>query len=245
MRLSSRMTTTGLVLALPLALASLSPVFAQSSQTKPEDTYTRLEISGSGSVKAAPNQLVARFRAESRAKTAAAAQQAVNAQVHQALEQAGKTNDIKAAVLQYSVSESQQDKAPSSWIAGQELTFTATDGTALLPLTGQLQGEGLMLEDLSWSLSPENQKALMLEAGKKAVEDLKKQAETLAAPLGLHVVRFTNISVSNGAFPRPVLMMAAMASARGGADSAPPPPSSTAEEQTVQARATATVLLAP
>nr|WP_298798276.1 SIMPL domain-containing protein [uncultured Acetobacter sp.] len=237
MRISSRIAATS---TLALALTASSPAFAQ---TKPEEAYTRLEISGSGSVKAAPDQLIARFRAESRDKSAAAAQKAVNALVHKAVEQSGKATSVKAAVLQYSVSESHPDKtAPSSWIAWQSLTFTAPDGTDLLPLTGQLQGEGLMLEDLSWSLSSDNQKKLMLEAEKNAVEDLKKQADTLATSLGLHVLRFANVSIANNSFPRPMLMMAMPASGPG--DSAPPP-SSTAEVQTVRATASATVLLAP
>lgn len=239
MRLSSRLTSLS---ALALALTAVTPALALA-QNKPEDSYTRLEINGSGSIKAAPDQLIARFRAESRDKTAAAAQKAVNTLVHHAVEQSAKTAGVKAAVLEYSVSENRPDKAPTSWTASQALTFTAPDGSALLPLTGDLQGEGLMLEDLSWSLSPENQKKLMLDAEKNAVEDLKKQADTLAASLGLHVVRFASVSMSSGGFPRPVMMMAM--AARGPAADSAPPPSSTAEVQTVRATAHATVLLAP
>lgn len=241
MRLSPRIPALG---TLGLALATtLAVTGAALAEGKPEDSYTRLELNGSGSVQAPPDQLIARFRAESREKTAATAQQAVNTLVHKAVEQAGKTAGVKAAVLQYSVSENQPEKGPSSWTASQALTFTAADGAALLPLTGQLQGEGLMLEDLSWSLSPENEKKLMLEAEKKAVNDLKTQADTLAATLGLHVVRFAHVSLSHGGFPHPVMMMA-MPAARAMADSAPPP-SSTAETQTVRASANATILLAP
>lgn len=237
MRLSPRLTALG---ALTLALTAASPALAEST---PTDTYTRLELSGTGTVQAAPDQLIARFQAESRGKTAAAAQQAVNTLVHNAVEQSARTPGIKAAVLQYSVSENQPDKGPTSWTASQALTFTATDGKDLLPLTGELQGEGLLLEGLSWSLSPENQKKLMLEAQKNAVEDLKKQADTLAASLGLHVVRFATVSLSNDGFPHPVMMMAM--SARAAMAPSAPPPSSTAETQTVRATANATVLLAP
>lgn len=241
MRLSPRLPSFRAP-AFALAVALIAPTLA-FAETKPEETYTRLDISGSGSVQAAPDQLTAHFRAEGRAKTAAAAQQAVNTLVHKAVEQSGKTSGIKAAVLQYSVSEERPDKAPASWTASQSLTFTAPDGSGLLPLTGDLQGEGLILEDLSWSLSPENQKTLKLDAEKKAVEDLKKQADTLAASLGLHVVRFAKVSISDGGYPRPVMLMAMPARA-GLADGAPPP-SSTAEVQTVHASANATVLLAP
>ncbi|MCP1215838.1 SIMPL domain-containing protein [Acetobacter orientalis] len=215
---------------------------ANAAETAQAASYTKLELTASGSVQAPPDQLAASFRAESRSNSAAAAQKAVNTQVSKAAEQAKQANGVKYAISHYSVSEMRDDKAKNAvWTASQDLTFTAPDGEALLPLTGQLQANGLILEGLDWSLSPDKQKALQLEAEKAAVTDLKKQADTLAATLGLHVVRFERISLSGSPYPRPIFM-AAMA--RSSMDAAPAP-SSTAETQTVHASVTATVLLAP
>ena len=228
--------------ACAMAMFSIGPAHAQDS--KAEDSYTKLDLTGSGSVEAPPDQLTASFRAQSRDSSAAAAQQAVNTQVHKAAELAEQAGGVTAAILHYSVSEirGEKEKQASSWSASQTMTFTAPDGKTLLPLTGKLQANGLLLEGLEWSLSPQKQQTLLLEAEKAAVADLKKQAATLAASLGLHVVRFATVSVSGTPFPRP-MFMAAMA-ARSVADAAPPP-SSTMETQTVRASANATVLLAP
>lgn len=222
-----------------LAVSSVSI----AAENDAEARYTKLDITGTGTIQAPPDQLTARFRAESRDTSAAAAQQSVNTQVHKATDLAEKAKGVTYAVLHYSVSElrGEKDKTPPSWSASQTMTFTATDGKSLLPLTGQLQANGLLLEGLEWSLSPDKQKTLFLEAEKAAVTDAKKQAETLAATLGLKVVRFSTISVSGSSFPRPVFMAAMAARSMDSVT----PPSSTAETQNVNATANATVLLAP
>lgn len=158
---------------------------ANAAETAQAASYTKLELTASGSVQAPPDQLAASFRAESRSNSAAAAQKAVNTQVSKAAEQAKQANGVKYAISHYSVSEMRDDKAKNAvWTASQDLTFTAPDGEALLPLTGQLQANGLILEGLDWSLSPDKQKALQLEAEKAAVTDLKNRLIPLPLLLG-------------------------------------------------------------
>ncbi|MDE7547054.1 SIMPL domain-containing protein [Acetobacter fabarum] len=222
-------------------LAHTLPAHAQDS-AKP---YTRLEIHTTGITEAAPDKLSARFRAESQNKNAASAQGDVNAVVKKATDEAAKNTDIKAAVLQYSVYETRPEKARPYWTASQTLSFSATDGKSLLPLAGQLQAQGLILEGLDWSLSDEKRQSLFLESEKKAIAELKKQADTLAQSLGLHVARFAQISVSDQKYPRPMPIMLRAAVAGAANDSIGSSPSSTAEAQTVRADLRATVLLEP
>lgn len=231
-----------------VALASGMAVLAHTPAAHAEDNkepYTRLEIHATGTTEAAPDKLSARFRAESQNKNAASAQGGVNAVVKQATDEAAKNADIKAAVLQYSVYETRPEKASPYWTASQTLSFSATDGKNLLPLAGQLQAKGLILEGLDWSLSDEKRQSLFLEAEKKAIIELKKQADTLAQSLGLHVARFTQISVSDQGYPHPMPIMLRAAVAGAANDSLDASPSSTAETQTVRADLRATVLLEP
>ena len=213
------------------------------AEDKSSEPYTRLDIHATGTVEAPPDKLSARFRAESQNKTAASAQGDVNAVVKKATDAAARNTDIKAAVLQYSVYETRPEKARPYWTASQTLNFSATDGKNLLPLAGQLQAQGLILEGLDWSLSDEKRQSLFLEAEKKAVTELKKQADTFAASLGLHVARFTQISVSDQGFPHPMPVM--LRAAAASSDAITYSPSSTAENQTVHADLRATVLLTP
>lgn len=234
------------VMLVALAATMIVPAtITQAAETSAENqNTTRLILSGSGTAQAQPDQLKAHFRIESRNSTAAAAQKAVNTLVHDAIEQAKKNKGITYTVQNYDVSEWRDDKIKnkSTWSASQTLTLVSADSDELLPLTGQLQSNGLLLEGLEWSLSPEKQNTLLLEAKKNAVTDLQKQSDTLAQALKMHVVRFERISLSDTPFPRP-LIMAAMARSKMAEDA--PAPSATAETQTVHATASATVLLAP
>lgn len=204
------------------------------------NTFTRLELSASGTTEAAPDQLIATFRAEARNKNAATAQQAVNALVQKMTELTGKNDAIQLAVTGYDVSETHPDKEAAFWTATQQLTLKAQNGNALLPLAGQFQANGLILERLDWSISDDKRQALFLDAEKDAIADLKKQADTIAASLGLHVVRFANVTISENPILRPMPVMMAMARS---ADAVAP--SSTAQTQHVRANAHASLLLAP
>ncbi|MFT9418521.1 SIMPL domain-containing protein [Acetobacter sp.] len=231
-----------------LALASGVAVLAHTLPAHAQDNtepYTRLEIHATGTTEAAPDKLSARFRAESQNRNAASAQGDVNAVVKKATDEAARNTDIKTAVLQYSVYETQPEKGRPYWTASQTLSFSATDGKSLLPLAGQLQAQGLILEGLEWSLSDEKRQSLFLDAEKKAITELKKQADTLAQSLGLRVARFVQISVSDQEYPRPMPIMLRAAVAGVANDAAGASPSSTAEAQTVRADLRATVLLEP
>lgn len=83
---------------------------------------------------------------------------------------------------------------------------------------------------------------LLLDAEKNAIAELKKQADTVAASLGLHVVRFSNVTISENPIIRPMPMMMSMARS---ADASAAAPSSTAQTQHVHANARATILLGP
>lgn len=205
-------------------------------------TFTKLELSASGTTDAAPDQLTAIFRAEARNKNAATAQQAVNALVQKITEQTGKNDAVQLAVTRYDVSETRPDKEPAFWTATQRLSLKAQNGNALLPLAGQLQANGLILESLDWSISDDKRESLLLDAEKNAVAELKKQADTVAASLGLHVVRFSNVAISENPIIRPMPMMMSMARS---ADAPAAAPSSTAQTQHVRANAHATILLGP
>lgn len=64
--------------------AAFGTIQANAAETAQAASYTKLELTASGSVQAPPDQLAASFRAESRSNSAAAAQKAVNTQVSKA-----------------------------------------------------------------------------------------------------------------------------------------------------------------
>lgn len=229
-----------LLLAAPQAKAETAPATPQAT------AQTKLTLRAEGRVQTTPDELTATFRIEARDKNPASAQQAVNNRVGTAMTQASKVEGVSPAALDYTVSEQHQEKSNTSlWLAQQTVTLKAHDSKALLPLVGQLQAQGLILEQLEWSVSEERRAALSLQAETEAVKDLQKQAQTLAEALGQRVAHFERVEVSAQSLPHPmpVMLMAARMSSGDGAEA--PVASSTGEAQTIRASASATVLLAP
>ena len=218
-------------------MAMLPPAHAEDT-----NTFTKLELSASGTTDSAPDQLTATFRAEARNKNAATAQQAVNALVQKITEQTSKNDAVQLAITGYDVSETRPDKEPAFWTATQRLSLKAQNGNALLPLAGQFQANGLILESLDWSISDDKREDLLLDAEKNAIAELKKQADTVAPSLGLHVVRFSNVTTSAKPLIRPIPMMMSMARS---AYSSAAAPSSTPQNQHVHSYPRATHLRGP
>lgn len=200
------------------------------------DGATRLSVTGSGSVDAAPDRVTATLLVQNEAAKAVDAQAKTNDAAHNAVAKAEKISGVTVLTDSYDVSENRKDNKPSSWTARQTIQIRARDASALLDLVGKLQASGLLLEGVSWSLSPEHQKELYRQAEKKAVDDLRSRSSEIADDLGLKVSSIASISVGEPLTVRPVAFMARAAMAA---------PTMRSEDQTVSATIRATVILKP
>jgi len=214
----------------PLAATRAAPPVATAT------TPTELNLDATGVVKAAPDRMVASFSAEKTAPGIASAQRAVTAMIHGASATTAPYSAITTTIGQYDVSRS-GDKQ-ENWTARQTLTLSArlSDVSALLDLTGRLQSAGLGLNGFDWQLADETRARLLHTAELKAIAELRDRAKTVATAMDMKVLRFAELSLNDEGGPRPVMMMARMAT---------PGPSATPEEQSVSVRASAKVLLTP
>lgn len=216
------------VLALPFgALAQPTPL-----------AETALHIAETAEVSRAPDEVVAVLRAEARAGSAAAAQQAVNRAMTAAVERANATQGVRVTTGGYWTNRVEEGRA---WISAQQVTLGAGDGAALLELVGALQTQGLALSSLNWTLTRETSRAAREEASRLALDALRRRAEAVAQQLGLVLVglREVRIDVPDHG-PRPVPMMAAARSASGA-----PPPVAVSEDILVGATVQAVAVLRP
>ncbi len=199
---------------------------------------TALHIAESAEVRRAPDEVVAVLRAEARAASAAAAQEAVNRAMAAAVQRAGTVPGLRATTGGYWTNRVEEGRA---WVAAQQLTLRAAEGPALLELVGALQAQGFATASLAWTLTGEAARAAREEAARLALDALRRRAEAVAAQLGLVMVglREVRIDVPDHG-PRPVPMMAASAS--GGRA---PPPVAVAEEIVVAASVQAVAVLRP
>lgn len=215
-----------------LGLILLPAAAAAQPTPLPETT---LHIAESAEVTRAPDEVVAVLRAEARAGSAAAAQEAVNRAVAAAVARAQATEGVRVATGGYWTSRVEDGRA---WQAAQQVTLRAGNGAALLELAGTLQAQGLATTSLQWTLTREAARAAREEASRLALEALRRRAAAVADQLGLVLVGLREVRIDapdHG--PRPVPMMAMSASAR------PAAPVAVAEDIVVAATVQAVAVL--
>jgi uncharacterized protein YggE len=231
------------LLAAPAALAPLAfapPALAQIPAGVTPLAETALHLGETAEVTRAPDEIVATLRADSRAATAAAAQDAVNRAIAAAVARAQATQGVRVATGGYWTTRVDDGRA---WQASQQVTLRGADGAVLLELTSALQQQGMALGQLHWQLTRETARTAREEASRLALDALRRRADAVAAQLGLQVVGLREVRIdAPDRAPRPMPM--AMAPAR--AASAPAaPPVAVAEDVVVAASVEAVVVLRP
>jgi len=223
------------LLMLPFALLA-TPLAAQPAGL----AETLLHIGETAEVTRAPDEVVATLRAESRAGTAAAAQDAVNRSIAAAVARAQAVTGVRVSTGGYWTSRVDEGR---SWQATQSLTLRGADPAKLLELAGAMQAQGLALGGLNFGLTRDANRAARQEASAMALDALQKRAEAVAAQLGLQLVglREVRIDTSDRGTARPM----PMAMARASASPAPAPPVAVAEDVVVTAGVEAVAVLRP
>ena len=230
------------VLALALALAVLTlaaPALAQEA----EDAPTRLVLNETATREVEQDTLVAVVTARHEAREALQAQRTVNEAMAAAIEATRAVEGVQRSTGGYRVyQEYDRDGRPRQWIAEQDLQLRAGEPARLLELVGELQGSGLLLNGLSYQLSPEARRALEDELTLEAIERLRARAGRVAAAMQMRIERIDKLQVGGVADEPPVRPMfeARMADA-----ASMPPPAALPGTETVEVRIEAEVALAP
>jgi len=218
-------------------LAALALPHAAAAQPTPLPE-TALHIGESAEVTRAPDEVVATLRAEARASTAGAAQEAVNRAVAAAVARAGAVPGLRVSTGGYWTSRADEGR---SWQAAQGITLRGGDGAALLDLAGALQAAGMATSSIQWTLTRDAARAAREEASRLALDALRRRAEAVAGQLGMVVVGLREVRIDapdTGPRPMPMAM-----SARASASAAPPV--AVSEDVVVSAMVSAVAVLRP
>jgi len=220
-----------------ILLALLVPPVALAQPATPL-AETALHLAESAEVTRAPDEIVAVLRAEARAGSAAAAQEAVNRALAAALDRARAVPGVRVATGGYWTNRVEEGRA---WQASQQLTLRGADGAALLDLAGALQQQGMAVSQLHWQLTRETARAAREDASRLALDALRRRADAVAAQLGLQVAGLREVRIDapdRAPHPAPMAMPAMRAAAA-------PPPAAVAEDIVVSATVEAVVVLRP
>lgn len=230
------LSIVGAMLACGLAATGLVPAAQAAPPEAPlPPGATLLHLSATGTVQETPDLLVAQLAAEATSADPVAAQKQVNRLIAAATSLTAKVTGVVPHLAGYSVEHSGEKQ--QLWTARQTLRLQAMDATALLELVGRLQGSGLVIGDLAWTLSPARMEEAERLATDKALKALQANSVAAARSLGLKVGTIRDVSLSdNSNGPRPMMRMKAMAMAS---------PEATQDAQDVSRDASAEIELDP
>jgi len=197
----------GFLTALVLGMGVLAAPSAQAQDYKtlldiPQGS-TLINLSATERVEVEQDLLIANLRYQDENKDAKAVQDAVNAKMKAALDEAEKVDSVKANTQQYYVHEYDRSRGKSVrpdivWRAQQGLVLKGKTADELLKLTGTLQEMGLVMSGLSYSVSPELLEETRNALLENALKKLRAKAERTAKALGKSSSEFLQVNVDVG-----------------------------------------------
>ena len=161
---------------------------------------TEVQISQQAQRMEARDRIAVRLNVEARGNNARSIQSEINQRMTAAI---GKAQSIPAVTVEtssYSVSrpyDSQNNSQTDRWRGMQTLSLTSDDFDAVLKLAGELQSDGLVMNDMRFFVAPETLKAAQDELTTAALQMLKDRTSHVASDLGLRIERYKGIAVGN------------------------------------------------
>lgn len=168
--------------------------------------------------------LVARLRYEGENKDARALQNEINTLMKKAVDLAKADSAVKVTTQQYYVypvdpqppvtpleKQSGVKKEERVWRGSQELEIKSEKADSILDLTAKMQDMGLVMNGLSYTLSPDKAQATQESLMETALDKLGKKADRAAKALGKSSADLLEVNVdSGGYYPQPMMMSARM-----------------------------------
>ncbi len=220
-----------ILMTLAFTSPALSPARAQTAGTPetapakisfPGATETILNISATERIQVPQDLLQASLRIEKDNADAKAVQAEINALMAKAVDSAKLVPTVKVSTGQYYVYQYDPNPQPEPLKAGQKpalkwrgtqtLELQSTTADDLLKLVGTLQDSGLVMGNLSYTLSPEKADEAKDSLMEAALAKVKARAERAATAMGKNRTELIEVSVDASDNPiHPPMMMRAMA----------------------------------
>lgn len=252
-----------LIVPVMAALAFTVPAYAQTASpaATPETTPAKISFQGGGEtilniaaterVQVQQDLLIASLRIERENADAKTVQAEINELMKKAVDTAKTVPTVKVATGQYYVYQYDPNPNPQplksgekpalKWRGTQTLDLKSTNADDLLKLAGALQDSGLIMNGLSYTLSPEKADEAKDNLMEAALAKVKARAERAAAAMGKAKTDLIEVTVDTADnMVHPPMMMRAVAMDAGGAMEKAAPSAEPGETEitlTVSARA--------
>lgn len=185
---------------------------AQNTDLLPEG-QTLLTLSVTEREMVEQDQLVAVLRMEDQDSDPASLQSRINRNVEAALEMASDVDEVEVSTGRYTVyqyNQSRGNRADMRWRGSQTVRLQSRSSDELLELSGQMQSEGFVMQQLSYQLSAERAEEVRDEMLDRAIVRAREKATRAGEALERGEVEIAELTVEDesGGF-RPVMMRAA------------------------------------
>lgn len=209
-----------------------------------------LNLSASEDMEVDQDRLTATLQFTAQGQDKAALQSEVNQAIGKALELLEDAEDVEFSTQQYHVyiyqpgRPARSDIANPVWRAQQSIQLLSNNSSELLDLAGELQGAGLHMVSLYYSVSPETHERVSDSLMSAALQKLQARADEAAASLNKSSADLIEVSVDgNRNFGyRPEALMARAAA---DSDALVDPPVASPGKTQVSVTVTARALLSP
>ena len=207
--MTKKNTTSTLAAAVLLAGAAMAQsAFAQSViQAQPSGV---LSLASQASADVPQDVVDITLFYEQEAQDPASLTSVLNQRADAALRQAKGVDNVTAHSGSFTVYPStDRDGRISAWRGRTEVVLESKDFAAASKLAGKMS-DSMQVGSVTFSLSPEAQRAAEQKLSTQAIASFKQQAQSSAQAFGYsgYAIREVNIG-HNGSSPRPVMMMAA------------------------------------
>ncbi|MFN3826978.1 MAG: SIMPL domain-containing protein [Micavibrio sp.] len=233
------------LIGLTVLPASLNPAVAQEKISFPGSGDTILNLAATERTVVTQDMLTATLRIEEESADATLVQGNINSRMKELLALAKAVTSVKTATGHYYVYQytpprpeplsppvdgtphEKPEEPPAVWKGSQSLIIEGTDAQALLQLAGTLQQKGMIMDNLSYGLSPEKAEETKDSLMEAALSKVKAKADRAAKALGKNRAELIEITIDTEDMPaHPPVMMRAMAMdgamEKGGTPSAEP-----------------------
>ena len=204
MYFSNRVAASLLAVIVALTGAGLASAADKPTQTEvkliKQVDRTEVQLSQQAERLEARNRIAVKLNVEARGNNARQIQLEINKRMTAAIAKAQSNPAITVETGSYSVSRpynSQNEKETDRWRGMQTLSMTSDDFEAVLKLAGELQGDGLVMNDMRFFVAPETLKAAQDELTTVALKMLRDRTNHVASDLALKIERYKNISIGN------------------------------------------------
>lgn len=192
---------------LPFVLTLIFACCAVAPAASADDGATLLQVTAHAEREVENDLMTMHLKAERRETEVAKATAAVNRLMRDGLERAGRVPSIEARSLGYSTSpvydRDRSHTAPVAWQVEQGLELKGSDFDQMTEMAAALQGMGLAITQIQFSIGPETRTAHQQELRLEAIRRWQRTAQEMGAAIGASHIFPSELRLADDGLPMP------------------------------------------